>query len=598
MHEQNLRDLIRDVGTGRVGRRAFMQSMLGRGLTALAAAQMLAPPRPATAQPASPPGATAGRGGGGTLRLIAAQPQTPIQLNPHHSIGADTAVRLFYEPLAAFDADASLVPVLAAEIPNVANGTLARDGTWVIWHLKKDVAWHDGRPFTADDVIFTWRYSADPATGTSSMTRYQEPDRLERLGDHTVRIVFREPTPFWFVTFCGDGGLVLPRHLFDVYRGARAREAPWNLRPVGTGPYRFVSFKPGDELRAELNPHYHVPGRPRFDAIELKGGGDAVSAVRAVLQTGGFDLALGALVDDEILTRLEQAGKGKVGLAWGSDVEQIQLNQTDPWTEVDGERSSLKAPHPFLSDVAVRRALAVLVDRDAIQREIFGRLGRATANILVGPPQFRSPNTTWAFSVNQANEALDAAGWPRGPDGVRVRNGTRLRLVFQVPSAAVRQRVQAIVKQACRQAGIEVELKTVLPSVYYSSDPGNPDTLGRFQTDLQMHPVNTGPDPQRLMEGFTSWNVATRANQWAGRNRTRWRHDGYDRLYAAAKHEIDPVKRAALFIQMNDLVIREAVVIPVVWRSLTVVMARTLRNVATSPWDSIFFNVADWHRET
>jgi peptide/nickel transport system substrate-binding protein len=341
-----------------------------------------------------------------------------------------------------------------------------------------------------------------------------------------------------------------------------------------------------------------VPGRPRFDAIELKGGGDAVSAVRAVLQTGGFDLALGALVEDEILTRLEQAGKGKVGLAWGSDVEQIQLNQTDPWTEVDGERSSLKAPHPFLSDVAVRRALAVLVDRDAIQREIFGRLGRATANILVGPPQFRSPNTTWAFSVYQANEALDAAGWPRGPDGVRVRHGTRLRLAFQVPSAAVRQRVQAIVKQACRQAGIEVELKTVLPSVYYSSDPGNPDTLGRFQTDLQMHPVSTGPDPQRLMEGFTSWNVATRANQWAGRNRTRWRHDGYDRLYAAAKHEMDPVKRAALFIQMNDLVIREAVVIPVVWRSLTVVMARTLRNVATSPWDSIFFNVAEWNRET
>jgi peptide/nickel transport system substrate-binding protein len=596
--EQDLRELIHDVGTGRLGRRQFVQSMLGRGLTALAAAQMLTWPWPATAQPTSAPEGVARRGGGGTLRLIAAQPQTPTQLNPHHSIGADTAVRLFYEPLAAFDPDAKLVPVLAAEIPTVETGTLAKDGTWVIWHLKKDVVWHDGRPFTADDVIFTWRYSADPATGTSSMSRYQEFERVERLGDHAVRIVFREQTPFWFQAFCGDWGLVLPRHLFETYRGARAREAPWNLRPVGTGPYRFVSFKPGDELRAELNRHYHVPGRPRFDAIELKGGGDAVSAVRAVLQTGGFDLALGALVDDEILTRLEQAGKGKVGLAWGSDVEQIQLNQTDPWTEVDGERSSLKAPHPFLSDVAVRRALAVLVDRDAIQREIFGRLGRATANILVGPPQFRSPNTTWAFSVNQANEALDAAGWPRGPDGVRVRHGTRLRLVFQVPSAAVRQRVQAIVKQACRQAGIELELKTVLPSVYYSSDPSNPDTLGRFQTDLQMHAVNTGPDPQRLMEAFTSWNVATRENQWAGRNRTRWRHDGYDRLYAAAKHEMDPVKRAALFIQMNDLVIREAVVIPVVWRSLTVVMARTLRNVATSPWDSIFFNVADWHRET
>ena len=598
MDEQDLRELIRDVGTGHLGRREFVQSMLGRGLTALVAAQ-LASPRPAAAQPARVPGGAVRRGGGGTLRLIAAQPQTPTQLNPHLSIGADTAVRLFYEPLVAFDPDANLVPVLAAEIPSVGRGTLAQDGTWVIWHLKKGVSWHDGRPFTADDVIFTWRYSGDPGTGSSTMTRYQEPERVERLGDHIVRIVFREPTPFWFATFCGDSGLVLPRHLFDAYRGARAREAPWNLRPVGTGPYRLVSFKPGDELRAELNPHYHVPGRPRFDAVELKGGGDAVSAVRAVLQTGGFDLALGASVDDELLTRLEQAGKGRAGIAWGSDVEQIQLNQTDPWTEVDGERSSVKAAHPFLSDVAVRRALAALVDRGAIQREIFGRLGRTTANILVGPPSFRSPNTTWTFSVDGANEALDAAGCARGADGVRLRDGKRLRLVFQVPSAAVRQRVQAIVKQACRQAGIEVELKTVLPSVYYSSDPGNPDTLGRFHADLQMHSVNTaGPDPQRLMEAFTSWNVASRANQWTGRNRIRWRHDGYDRLYQAAKHEMDPVKRAALFIQMNDLIIREAAVIPIAWRCWAIAMARTLRNVVISPWDSIFFNVADWYRET
>jgi peptide/nickel transport system substrate-binding protein len=398
------------------------------------------------------------------------------------------------------------------------------------------------------------------------------------------------------VAFCGDWGAVLPRHLFEAYRGARAREAPWNLRPVGTGPYRLVSFRPGDELRAELNPHYHVPGRPRFDAVELKGGGDAVSAVRAVLQTGGFDLALGAFVDDEILTRLEQAGKGRVAMVWGSDVEQIQLNQTDPWTEVDGERGSLEAPHPILSDVLVRRALALLVDREAIQRELFGRLGRTTANILVGPPPFRSPNTTWAFSVAAANEALDRAGWPRGPDGVRARHGRRLRLLFQVPANPVRQRIQAVVKQACRQAGIEVDLKTVLPSVYYSSDPGNPDTLGRFQADLQMHTVNTGPDPQRLMEAFTSWNAAARANQWTGRNRVRWRHEGYDRLYRAAKHEMDPAKRAALFIQMNDLVIREAVVIPIVWRSWAMAMASTLRNVVFSPYDSLFFNVAEWYR--
>jgi peptide/nickel transport system substrate-binding protein len=554
-------------------------------------ARLLAVPRPGAAQAASP-----GPHGGGRLRIVATS--APSQLNPHLSIGHDIATRLFYEPLAAFDPDANLVPVLATEIPTVENGGLAKDGTWVVWRLKKDVAWHDGRPFTADDVLFTWRYSADPAAGTSSMTRYQEPERVERLGDHAVRIVFREPTPFWFAAFCGDPGQVLPRHLFDAYRGARAREAPWNLRPVGTGPFRIVSFRPGDELRAERNPHYHVSGRPRFDEIELKGGGDAVSAARAVLQASDFDLAMGAFADHELLARLEQVGKGRIAVAWGSEVEHIQLNQTDPWTEVNGERGSIKAPHPLLSDPVVRRALATLVDRGAIQRELFGPFGRTTANILAGPPRFASPNTTWSFSVDDANAALDAAGWARGPDGIRARDGKRLRLLFQTTTGAVRQRIQAIVKQTCRRAGIEVELKSVPASVYASSDPSNPNTLGRFEADLQMHVASTfGIDPQRLMEQFTSWNVSAKANQWTGRNRVRWRHEGYDRLYLAAKHEMDPAKRAALMIQMNDLVIREAVVIPIVWRSWAVVMANTLRNVTISPWDSIFFNVADWRRE-
>ena len=171
--------------------------------------------------------------------------------------------------------------------------------------------------------------------------------------------------------------------------------------------------------------------------------------------------------------------------------------------------------------------------------------------------------------------------------------------MFQIPASAVRQKIQAIVKQACRHAGIEVELRTVLPSVYYSSDPGNPDTLGRFQADLQMHAVNTeGPIPS------ASWR-RSRPGTWP-RERTSGRGGtGAAGVTTAtigstpaAKHEMDPVKRAALFIQMNDLVIREAVVIPIVWRSWAVAMARTLRNVVISPWDSIFFNVADWHRET
>ena len=110
----------------------------------------------------------------------------------------------------------------------------------------------------------------------------------------------------------------------------RARDAPANLRPVGTGPYRFVDFKPGDLVRGEINRDYHAPNRPYFDSVELKGGGDATSAARAVLQTGEYDFAWNLQVEDDVLTRMEAAGKGRVVASPSGDVEFIQLNMSDP----------------------------------------------------------------------------------------------------------------------------------------------------------------------------------------------------------------------------------------------------------------------------
>ena len=112
----------------------------------------------------------------------------------------------------------------------------------------------------------------------------------------------------------------------------------------------FKDFKPGDLVTGVINPNYHVENRPHFDAIEMKGGGDAVSAARAVLQTGEFDFAWNLQVEDEILAQLEKGGKGRLIYSKGGGIEHIQLNNTDPWTEVDGERSSLKTKHPILSD--------------------------------------------------------------------------------------------------------------------------------------------------------------------------------------------------------------------------------------------------------
>ena len=595
MNEQDLRHAIEDVRLGKVSRRAFTRAMVGLGLTAPLAAQMLAYSGVAMAaeKPVYKP---TKRGGGGALKVL--WWQGPTLLNPHFAVGTkdQDGSRIFYEPLAGWNSDGDLVPVLAAEIPSVENGGLAEDGTSVTWKLKQGVKWHDGQPFTADDCVFNWQYSSDPATAAVTIGSYKDV-KVVKVDDHTIRVEFKKPTPFWADAFVGNFGMVIPKHLFEPYIGAKSREAPANLVPVGTGAYLFVDFKPGDLVQGKINPNYHMDNRPYFDTIEMKGGGDAVSAARAVLQTGEYDFAWNLQVEDEILKRLESAGKGQVVILPGGSIEHIQLNNTDPWKEVDGERSSLKTKHPYLSDPAVRDALNLLVDKASVHKFIYGRTGEDTANFVNAPEKFVSKNTSYAFSIEKAIKLLDDAGWKPGADGVREKNGVKLHAVYQTSINAPRQKTQEIVKQICQKAGISVEIKSVTASVFFSSDVANPDTYPHFVADLQMYTTTMAqPDPAVFMRQFLSTEVASKANKFQGRNITRWQSADYDKLFQQSDVELNPVKRAALFIAMNDLVIKDVVVIPVVTRPAVVAMGKNL-HAPLSGWDSNLYAVQDWYRD-
>ena len=329
------------------------------------------------------------RGGGGPLKTLWWQGAT--LLNPHFAVGTkdQDGSRIFYEPLASWDPDGNLAPVLAAEIPSVQNGGRGQG------RQVGDLEAQEGRDLARRQALHRRRLrlhlgvrrpTPPPRPSTSAPTRTS---RSTKVDSHTIRVTFQKPTPFWADAFCGVRGMIIPKHLFEAFKGAKSREAPTNLKPVGTGPYKFADFKPGDMVRGELNPNYHMPNRPYFDTIEMKGGGDAVSAARAVIQTGEFDYAWNMQVEDEILKRLEQGGKGKADIVTGGNIEHIQLNYTDPWKEVDGERSSLKTKHPFLTDPAVRQALNLLVDRASVQEQIYGRTGIATANFLNAPAALR-----------------------------------------------------------------------------------------------------------------------------------------------------------------------------------------------------------------
>ena len=594
MNENEIRGFIAEVKQGTLSRRLFIQKMAAIGIAAPAASQILLWNDVAMADATLQYKPTTA-GGGGPLKILLWQ--APTLLNPHFALGTkdQIASRIFFEPLAGWDKEGNLIPCLAAEIPTRTNGGLSADGLSVTWKLKQGVKWHDGKPFTADDVVFTWAYAADLATAAYTTGSYKD-IKVEKFDDHTVKVIFKAPTPFWADPFVGSVGQILPKHHFGDYVGAKSREAPGNLKPVGTGPYRFVEFKPGDMIRAERNPDYHIKNQPHFDTLEVKGGGDAVSAARAVLQTGEYDYAWNLQVEDEILKRMEASGKGKVDITLSGNVEFIILNTTDPWTEVDGERSSVKTKHSTLSDPAVRRAINLLIDRDAIQKFIYGRGGVATASFVNQPAQFKSQKLKYAFDVDKANKILDEAGWKKGADGIREKDGKRLKYVFQTSTNAPRQKTQAIIKQACERAGIEIEIKAVIASVFFSSDVGNPDTYSKFYADMEMYnTTQPQPDPERFLNQCVSWEIATKDNKWLGRNVSRWSDPEADKAYKAAQKELDPVKRAALLIKVNEIFCEAYVFLPLLSRNI---VGGGVNNLMAdiSGWDVTTWNLAGWYR--
>ncbi|MBV8914982.1 MAG: peptide ABC transporter substrate-binding protein [Acetobacteraceae bacterium] len=590
-----LHDLIEQVKRGGLSRRGFVRRMAAFGLTAPMATQLLAIGGVAYAQGESPYKPIKA-GGGGTLKVL--WWQAPTLLNPHFATGTkdQDGSRVFYEPLGAWNEDGELVPVLAAELPSRDNGGLAADGRSVVWKLKQNVKWHDGQPFTADDCVFTWQYVRDPATAAVTVGSYNKVE-VEKVDDYAVRVIFKQPTPFWADTFVGNFGMIIPKHLFADYSGARSRDAPTNLSPVGTGPYKFKSFRPGDLVSGEINRDYHMPNRPYFDAFEMKGGGDAVSAARAVLQTGEYDYAWNLQVEEDVLARLEKGGKGRVITVESGNIEHVQCNFTDPNVEVDGERSSIKTKHPTLSDPAVRQALSLLMDCESVQKFIYGRTGVVTSNMVNNPKRFRSPNTTKEFSVEKANDLLDKAGWRRGADGIRAKDGKQLKYLFQTSINQPRQKTQQVFKQAFQKAGIDLELKSVVASVFFSSDVANPDTYPHFYADLQMYTTGSDrPDPALWLQLWLSTEVAQKANKWQGRNICRWQNQEFDDTWNKSEAELDPVKRAELLIRCNDLVIQNFASIPVVYRPKVQAANQKLHSIP-SGFDSDLWGLADWFKD-
>ena len=547
------------------------------------------------------PAAFAERGTDGEVKLTF--PQAVSIMNPYLSSGTKDviAASMVVEPLAAIDDQGVLVPRLAAEIPTLANGGISADLTTITWKLLPGLMWSDGTPMTADDAVFTAAYCMDPAGGCAQLTKYEGVKSVEAVDPTTIKVTFTAPKPNPYTAFVGALSPILQKAQFAACQGAAAPTCtdPNNM-PIGTGPFMVTGFTVNDTVSMAANPNYRDAAKPAFATAVIKGGGDAEGSARAVMETGEFDYGWNTQIPPDSQAAMAAAGKGEFVVAFGTLVERIEMNMTDPSADLpEGERSTAKHPHPILSDIKVRTALSKAIDRSILVEVGYGAGGRPTCNIIPGPDAWASDNTGCiAQDMEGAKKLLDEAGWVPGADGIREKDGKKLSILYQTTVNPIRQDFQALIKDWWTELGVQVELKAIDPGVFFGGDAGSPDTFQKFYADVEMYANNSdNPDPETYLGQYQCKNAPSPDNQWQGENMNRFCDPAYDAKIAELSTTTDLAARQAIAKQLNDMVTKDSMtVIPLVHRGTLSAHSNTLGGVVINAWDSELWNVADWFR--
>ena len=574
---------------------------------AVTAAMALAACTQPGATPSAAPSATAApvaqRGAGGELKIL--YWQAPTILNPHQATGTkdNDASRLVVEPLASWDKNGqALANGLAAEIPSVANGGVAKDFTSVTWKLRTGVKWSDGTAFTADDVVGTFTYMCDEKTAASSFDACEGVKSVVAKDPTTVVVTYAQAQPFYFQWGLGINTPILQKAQYANCLGVKAKDCPADLKPIGTGPYKVNTFKPGDVVQYDLNENFRDPNKPFFKTVTFKGGGDAASAARAVFQTGDVDYAWNLQVEASVLKPMAASSTtGRLLTSYGSSVERLIINFSNPDASLGDKRGEPDTKHPFFTDIAVRRALAMATDRGSVAAQLYGDglTGKGSCNILTAPEPMNSKNTDsldiCKFSLDAANAELEKAGWIKGSDGVRAKGGQKLKILYQTTVNSVRQSTQAINKSNWEKVGFQVELKSVPASTFFTNT--SPDGANHFWADVEMFTNSGDPDPTGYFS--SSWackNAAGKANNWNLGNYGRYCNADFDKVVEQLRTEIDPAKRNQLAVQANDILIKDVAIIALINRVAPTPdgVSKALKGIDVSPWDSVMYNIADW----
>lgn len=413
-----------------------------------------------------------------TVRFdLAADPTNlnPLFLHPDAASVEQQIARLLFEPFIDLDPHGRPVPELLTQIPTLADGGLSADNRTIVYHLRANVRWSDGVPVTSADVLFTLHAILDPRNPVRSHEGYDLIDRAWAPNAHTVVFHLKHawaPAVMTYFSYGFSPQFVLPAHALRAE--APLAQAPFNAAPsVVDGPYRFVSWWRGEGLRLTANARYWR-GMPPVKNLDLRIIPDP-STNLIMLQAGQLDWNLVAPVQWSLL-------RGRPHLKF------VRV----PTAVIAG--IAINVTHPPLDDVRVRRAIAMSVDRAGITRRI--TLGQYAVTDMLQPqfswaydPRVREP----AFDPAGADALLDAAGWRRGADGMRSKNGKPMQLVYVAfPETASGVRIATEVQAELRRRGIDVSIKSISNAQLFLPVTG---TLATGNFDLAYVPWTMGADP-------------------------------------------------------------------------------------------------------
>lgn len=527
--------------------------------------------------------------------IVIVIPEDPPSFNP---IVADTGydalvMELAMLGLSDIDANGSVFPELAVELPSLENGGVVLDedaGTMsVTWKMREDVQWADGTPVTADDVIFTYESIADPETG-GWIPGIDYIDSVEKTGDYSLTIHYNSIYTGYLTQFGGEQVAVWPAHYCDASQGFAA----WDCarKPLSNGPYVLSEWINGDHMTFVRNEKYFEAGKPAIEKITIRIIPDQ-SVRKTMLINGDADLDM--WTTEPMIADLE--GQPNVKISQSPDnrwVMRIFFNLA-----AKGTVDPVATPHPILSDLRVRQAIRAAIDADTISKEFFlGYAKPAWTEFIREPYTCDVPRP--AFDLEKAASLLDEAGWKdTDGDGVRECRGCEtaeegyvmeMDFIAYAEYGEPLELTQQFIAEQLGKLGIKLNLKVVEGSILWAaSTDGGIEQSGNFDMDI-WDDGYAGVDPTDFLYQYYA---AASAEPDFGYNFMRWSNEDFETLLENV-YTLDEARRAQDFCKMAEILEEELPILPLFTTVNANAHSTRLQNVLSSANDLVTWNAADW----